>query len=453
MQGSQPRVLSDGTVVVTYVDTTSDGTQKGLAAIMVAFSKDGGRTFGSPMQAGVVREPAFRPRNTQFRFWGTVFPQIAVGPHDEIYIATSGTPTDKIADDSDIYLFRSLDKGKTWEPSVRLNTDQTNAPQFFPSITVSADGTVHAMWGDMRDDPDQVRYNIYYSASTDQGKTWGFTDPAQNFTAPDTRVTDFPSNSLKGFTQGLFIGDYFSIAATNEDVYMVWADTRQGEFNGISQQIGFARKTAIKSPSLFLNPPSGSAGRTVDIQGFDFQPQSNIQLTVSGVIVSNMRTDDQGQFQTQIFMPVTGEGATSITAYDETGNVATASFFTDFGFDSIQQSLDSLNQTLGGATPVAGASPQATVATTPEVVPTTVTQATAPAGPTATIGPAGSPSSSSEQPTAPPLISPKKTPESSGDAAPRSAQASGLTYGGLGLAAGLSIAGLIYGFAFRRRRI
>ncbi|MFL5761325.1 MAG: sialidase family protein [Thermomicrobiales bacterium] len=450
VQGSQPRVLSDGTVVVAYLDTTNDGSQKGLCSIMMASSTDGGKTFGAPIQAGMVREPHFRPRNTNFRYWGTVFPQIAVGPNDEIYIATTGVPSDKIADDGDIYLFRSFDKGQKWENGVRLNTDQSNAPQFFPSIAVSADGVVHAMWGDMRDDPDQVRYNVYYSASTDKGQTWGFKDPVQNFTAPDTRVTDFASNSLKGFTQGLFIGDYFSIAATQKDVYMVWADTRQGEYAGINQQIGFARKTAIKSPSIFLNPPSGSAGRTVDIQGFDFEPFSNIQLLVSGVIVSNERTNDKGQFQTQIFMPVTGQGATSISVYDETGNAATASFFTEFGFDTIQQSLDGINQALGVATTGPAASPVAPTVASPVVT----AAATAPAAPTSVSPVATTAGSPAVQPTAPPLIAPKQTPTpaSSGDIAPASNGGSGLSSGGLGLATGLLFGGLVYGGMYWRRR-
>ncbi|MGE3798714.1 MAG: hypothetical protein AB7G88_12850, partial [Thermomicrobiales bacterium] len=168
----------------------------------------------------------------------------------------------------------------------------------------------------------------------------------QSFTAPDTRVTDFPSNPMKGFPGGRFIGDYFGIAATDEEVYMVWADTRLGEFGGFNQQIGFARKTAIEPPSLFLSPPSGSAGRVVDIQGFNFQPESAITLYVSGVATSFLRTDDAGQFQTSIYMPLTGEGPTAITAYDETGNVATASFFTEFGFDSLQESLDAINEQL-----------------------------------------------------------------------------------------------------------
>src|SRR5690606_1118004 len=145
----------------------------------------------------------------------------------------------------------------------------------------------------------------------------------QNFTAPDTRVTDFPSNPMKGFPGGRFIGDYFGIAVTEDEVFLVWADTRLGEFGGFNQQIGFARKTAIEPPSLFLSPPSGSAGRIVDIQGFNFQPESNITLYVSGVATSYLRTDNEGLFQTSIYMPLTGEGPTAITAYDETGNVAT----------------------------------------------------------------------------------------------------------------------------------
>jgi hypothetical protein len=54
-------------------------------------------------------------------------------------------------------------------------------------------------------------------------------------------------------------------------------------------------------------------------------------------------------------MPVTGEGARNVTAYDETGNVATASFFTEFGFDSIARELESIREDLGpaAATPVA----------------------------------------------------------------------------------------------------
>ena len=140
----------------------------------------------------------------------------------------------------------------------------------------------------MRDDPKEARYNIYYSESEDQGETWGFVDEQSGVNVPDTRVTDFASNSLRGFPGGRFLGDYFGLAATDDDVYLVWADTRLGEFAGPNQQIGFARKRAIAPPSLFLNPPSGDAGRDVAIQGFGFQPDSEITIDVGGITITNL---------------------------------------------------------------------------------------------------------------------------------------------------------------------
>jgi hypothetical protein len=355
VQGPQPAVMSDGTVVVAYLDTTIDGVQKGLATIHVALSHDGGRTFDAPSQAGVFREIHFRPRNSFFRWWGAAFPQLTIGANDEIYIAVTAKPGDKPTDDGDIYLLRSLDKGQSWEPPVRINADDTDRIQFFPAVDVSPDGVLHAMWGDMRDDPQEARYHIYYSESRDQGATWGFIDDEIGLNVPETRVTDFASNSLKGFPGGRFLGDYFAIAATDEDSYLVWADTRLGEYQGPNQQIGFARKRAIAAPSLFLNPPSGDAGRDVAIQGFGFQPDSDIAIDVGGITITNLRSNERGEFQTNVYMPVTGEGARDVAAYDETGNVATASFFTEFGFDSIARQLDDIREEMTrGAEPGTG---------------------------------------------------------------------------------------------------
>ena len=98
------------------------------------------------------------------------------------------------------------------------------------------------MWGDMRDDRVGTRYHIYYTTSSDQGETWGFELQELNIRTEDTRVTDFPSNPNKGFPNGQFIGDYFAIVASDEEVYMVWADSRLGEFGGFNQKIAFARR-------------------------------------------------------------------------------------------------------------------------------------------------------------------------------------------------------------------
>ncbi len=355
VQGSQPKVFANGTVVVAYVDTTNDGVQEGLATIMVTISEDGGQSFGEPIQAGVFREPHFNSRSASFRYWGTVFPQLAVGQNQEIYILTTALPPDKPTDDGDVYLMRSMDAGKTWAEPQRLNGDDTDRLQFFTSIAVAPNGTVHAMWGDMRDDPDEVRYHIYYSESTDQGKTWGFTIPGQDLTVADTRVTDFASNSLRGFPGGRFIGDYFSLAASDEDVYMVWADTRLGEFGGANQQIGFARKTAIAAPSIVMNPPTGTAGREVTLQGYGFQADSNVAITVGDAAISTQRTNNKGEFTATLYMPLTGEGAQNVSAFDDTGNAASASFYTEFGFDSVRRSQEALADQIAALQPGVGA--------------------------------------------------------------------------------------------------
>ena len=97
----------------------------------------------------------------------------------------------------------------------------------------------------------------------------------------------------------------------------------------------------MPTPSIFLSPPNGPGGRDVQISGFDFQPDQEIYITVSGVMVSTTRTDENGLFNTRIFIPIAGQGAHSVTAIEATGNVATASFYMDFGFDNLASLSDS----------------------------------------------------------------------------------------------------------------
>ena len=88
------------------------------------------------------------------------------GPTGEIYIALRRpSPRTDRGDDGDIYLVSSTDEGQTWTRPTRLNDDDTarRSSSSRPS-TWRPDGTVHVMWGDMRDDPAQTRYHIYYTA-------------------------------------------------------------------------------------------------------------------------------------------------------------------------------------------------------------------------------------------------------------------------------------------------
>jgi hypothetical protein len=358
VQGSQPTVTPDGTVHVAWMDSTDDDSQEGVGEIQVASSSDAGGTWSAPVVASVFNETEFRPRNAYFRFWSSSFPQIASGPDGEIYVVYVGRPSDKPNDDGDVFLTASLDGGATWSRPSVLNDDDTEHVQFFPAVDVSPDGAVHVMWGDMRDDPHQTRYHIYYTRSEDQGETFGFVNEELDLRAGDTRVTDFASNPNYAFPRGLFLGDYFSITATEEDVHMAWADSRLGEFGPINQKIAVARQASVPSPEIFISPPAGPGGQEVTLQGFDFQPDMGIFVQLGDSTISTLRSDLDGEFTARIYMPITSQGSQTITVFDESGNGASTSFFTEFGFGDIQDLLEDLEQRLG-STDEASANPEA----------------------------------------------------------------------------------------------
>ena len=360
VQGSQPEVAPDGTVYVAWMDSTDDRSQEGVGEIQLATSTDAGETWSTPVVASVFNETEFRPRNAYFRFWASSFPQIAAGPDGEVYIAYVGRPSDKPNDDGDVFLVRSLDDGVTWSRPRVLNDDDTDRVQIFPSIDVSPDGAVHAMWGDMRDDRAQTRYHVYYTRSDDQGETFGFTNEDLGISVGDTRVSDFASNPNYAFPRGLFIGDYFSLAATEDEVYMAWPDARLGEFGPINQKIAFARTAAVDSPEIFISPPSGPGGQEVTLQGFSFQPDLTVFVQLGDSTISTLRTDLDGEFSARIYMPITSEGSQTITVFDESGNGASTSFFTEFGFGNIADRLAELGERideLESGPPAATASP------------------------------------------------------------------------------------------------
>ena len=124
---------------------------------------------------------------------------------------------------------------------------------------------------------------------------------------------------------------------------MVWSDTRLGEFGGPNMKIAFARQRAIPGPELFLSPPSGPGGQQVTLQGFGYQPDLNVYIQLGDSTVAVGRTDETGIFSNVFYMPITSEGAQNLTAVDESGNRASTSYFTEFGFGDIAKQYQELS--------------------------------------------------------------------------------------------------------------
>jgi hypothetical protein len=346
IQGPVPVVDSKGILYVSWLDSTDDDSMKGLGELYIARSEDGGVAFDKPVRIASFLEIPFRPRNAFFRYWASAFPKVAVGPADELYVVYTALPPDNNYDEGDIFFIRSTNGGTRWSRPKRLNQDETSSVQFFPAISVAPNGKIHVMWGDMRDDGVGTRYHIYYTSSEDQGETWGFENEELGLQVPDTRVSDFPTNPNRAFPSGVFIGDYFALASTDEEVYMVWPDGRLGEYGAVNQKIGFARQQAVPSPEIFLSPDTGPGGETITVQGHGYQPDLNFYLQVGGATVYAGRTNSDGVITASVFVPISGEGAHPVSLVDESGNVAATSFYMEFGFDNIQTSLQALDKQL-----------------------------------------------------------------------------------------------------------
>lgn len=243
VQGAAIAALSNGDLLAAYFDSTGDGPHQGLARVMVARSEDGGRTFSEPIPAGFFREVRERPRTAFVRWWATGFPRLAIGPGDEVYIASSARPNARPTDDADVVLLRSLDQGATWQTPVTVNDDGTDASQFFPALAVTPEGDAVMAWGDTRDDASGVFYGIYTASSDDQVATWSGLEGGDA-----SRVSDTLSNSLVGFPAGQFLGDRFAIAATPNDLHVAWADTRLASGGANNLQIAVAQQRPTAEP-------------------------------------------------------------------------------------------------------------------------------------------------------------------------------------------------------------
>ncbi len=323
VQGSMPAVAPDGKLYVGYYDSLADGPWEGKFAPTVVWSTDGGRSFSEPVKVAEMDEMDYWLRPTMFRAWTSMMAYLAVGPNGYVYyvFAAKGEGPDP----ADIYFCRSTD-GKDWSKPKKLNDDETERGQFFPFVVVDKDGVVHVAWGDMRDDPSDTSYNIYYTKSEDCGDTF----------SPNMRVSDHPSNPMQGMPE--FIGDYFGMAV-GEDVYIAWVDCRYGPNGRANEDVVLARGEEFPEPRIEVSPKEGPSGSTVTVTGYGFSYDREVYLSVDGVQVSTAIVDLNGSFKVGIRLPFLAEGRHVISAEDETGNLAEADFYATRNLTPIGEEL------------------------------------------------------------------------------------------------------------------
>ncbi len=121
------------------------------------------------------------------------------------------------ANNANVWLSRSTDGGTTWSAPVVVHSNPPQTDQFNQWMRVDdADGSIHIMWHDTRNDPARKKTDVYYTRSTDGGSTF----------MPEVRITSAMSDETTAGASGDQYGDYEALAVRGGCAYPFWTDRR-----------------------------------------------------------------------------------------------------------------------------------------------------------------------------------------------------------------------------------
>jgi hypothetical protein len=248
-------ILRDGTLVIPYVDFEFDpekAKKQNSLNFWMASSSDGGVTFSSPRKIG-IQQINNTPEGLRFFTVAVAAADVSNTFPDRIYLVWNDFRAGKYR----MVISYSSDRGKTWSKTEPVDPSApSNSTQFQPAISVNKDGVLGVTWFDTRNSTDDSKYDEYFTASLDGGKTF----------LPPVRVStesSIPSGSgnqllipsayimqeklLMDFTSAYSRwangGDYMGLTSDNNGIFHpFWADSRTGTF-----QIQTAAVKVIKS--------------------------------------------------------------------------------------------------------------------------------------------------------------------------------------------------------------
>jgi hypothetical protein len=167
--------------------------------------------------------------------------------------------------DWDVWYRHSPDGGATWQERLRLNDDApgTGLHQSLPAVSVAPDGRIDAIFYDRRNDPLNIRKEVFYTHSSDGGRTFA---PNQVLTRSsfDSRIGPrYAVVSAQGLVE---FGSRLALLPTEAEVVAAWTDTRN--FGG-DPTSGNLRGQDIYSTAVDLDgePGVGTTGSQADEGG------------------------------------------------------------------------------------------------------------------------------------------------------------------------------------------
>ncbi len=132
--------------------------------------------------------------------------------HGNIYV--SWADQRKGEENTDIWLTKSTDGGKSWSKPLRVNNDASEKHQFFNWMTIDQiSGTIYIMYYDRREHEDN-KTDVYLAYSEDGGKTF-----------VNQKISESPFEPINN----VYFGDYIGLAAHAGYVRPVWTRVDNGK--------------------------------------------------------------------------------------------------------------------------------------------------------------------------------------------------------------------------------
>jgi BNR/Asp-box repeat len=173
--------------------------------------------------------------------------------HGTIYINWSDQRNG--ANNTDIWLSKSIDGGNTWSAAVKVNDDATTRQQFFTWMTIDQKtGWLWFVFYDRRN-YQGIQTDVYMAVSKDGGTTF------QNF-----KVSESPFIP----SAGTFFGDYTNITAHNNVVRPIWTRLSNGDLS--------VWTALVKPEALLVNttqPDGAAAAFSIE----ELYPNPSLDLT------------------------------------------------------------------------------------------------------------------------------------------------------------------------------
>jgi hypothetical protein len=201
-----------------------------------------------------------------------------------VYVLAPVVPTSN-GDPCDVMFAASTDGGLTWGSPVRVNDDPSATNyQWFGTMSVAPDGRIDAIWLDTRDAPAGSDSSaLYYSFSSDQGKTWSANEKMSASFDPHVGYPD--QNKM---------GDYFDMVSDSSGAHVAWANTLNGEQDVYYSLIvpytstGIGQSAGNSGIDLYPNPVTG----TLVIRGLETDSRVEIYSALGEKLhsVNSMKT-------------------------------------------------------------------------------------------------------------------------------------------------------------------